>query len=595
MISGDRSPRRKGRQLAGTILSLVVLLGLMIVLFPGTSAAAATATNVAAVATVSASSQTASTGQFAVKAVDGVVAGYPGDYTKEWATYGGRAGSWLKLAWPNPVMINKIVLYDRPNTNDQITAATISFSDGSTLSTGTLANNGAAQTFVFAAKTVTWLKVTVDSVSYTTKNIGLSEAEVWGIPSTGTPASTTPTTLPPTTTTTTMRRAATTTTTTQRPATVTTTLPATTTTTQRVATTTTTLPPTTTTTQRPATTMTTIPATTTTTLPATTTTTLAGSGHVITVTGSIQAAVNAAKDGDTIYIPAGTYDGIVSLGGKSNITIYGAGPSTILTHPESDDPIFEITSGSNITLHDFAFQGDYDRWVQQCLCIDALTTGHIYNIQFNTPGFVAINARGPVGQWNDVITNLEIDHCQVVGTAGEFGVYLGSGCANVKLHDCSFDRNEGRMYPPHAVYVQDCHAIYVYNNYAVNTQKNPNGYAYKAGIDVYGPSHAYDIHFDNNYAANGYGGLWLVSGSNITATGNTFENMSNAGVAIWSNVSNSTISNNKFINCLYGVTFGTDNTWANNITLTGNTATGGIPIDRAGALNLVESGNSWNK
>ncbi len=41
---------------------------------------------------------------------------------KEWSTNGGGAGSWLKLTWSSPVTLATIVLYDRPNLNDQITS-----------------------------------------------------------------------------------------------------------------------------------------------------------------------------------------------------------------------------------------------------------------------------------------------------------------------------------------------------------------------------------------------------------------------------------------------------------------------------------------
>jgi hypothetical protein len=135
--------------------------------------------NVASLATVTASSQTTSTGQLAIKAVDGIISGYPGDYTKEWATNGGKAGSWLKLVWATPQTVSKIVLYDRPNLNDQITAATIKFSDGTTLTTGALNNDGTALTITFAAKTITSIELDVTSVKSTTANIGLSEIEVW--------------------------------------------------------------------------------------------------------------------------------------------------------------------------------------------------------------------------------------------------------------------------------------------------------------------------------------------------------------------------------------------------------------------------------
>ena len=114
-----------------------------------------------------------------------MIAGYPADYTREWATDGGGAGSWLTLTWAAPMTIDRIVLYDRPNGNDQVTAGTLHFSDGSTLATGALANGGTAVTLTFTARTVTSVQFTVDAVSANTLNIGLAEIQVYGAPAWG--------------------------------------------------------------------------------------------------------------------------------------------------------------------------------------------------------------------------------------------------------------------------------------------------------------------------------------------------------------------------------------------------------------------------
>jgi parallel beta-helix repeat protein len=54
----------------------------------------------------------------------------------------------------------------------------------------------------------------------------------------------------------------------------------------------------------------------------------ASSGHVIVVSGSIQAAVDAAAPGDTVLVPPGTYDGGVVVD-KSDITIRGSRAAVI--------------------------------------------------------------------------------------------------------------------------------------------------------------------------------------------------------------------------------------------------------------------------
>ena len=128
--------------------------------------------NIAPQATVTASSDNPGTGQTKAKAIDGVIDGYPGDYTKEWATTGGVAGSWLKLVWSSSQTVNKVVLYDRPNLNDQVTGGTLTFSDGSTVNVPSLNNDGSATTITFNAKTTTSILFTVTSVSATTRQRG---------------------------------------------------------------------------------------------------------------------------------------------------------------------------------------------------------------------------------------------------------------------------------------------------------------------------------------------------------------------------------------------------------------------------------------
>jgi hypothetical protein len=134
---------------------------------------------VAPTATATASSQNTSTGQTANKAIDGSTSGYPADSTREWATVGGGAGSWLQLTWTTPQTLDRIVLYDRPNTADQITAATLTFSDGTTVNVGTLNNSGAATTVSFTARATTSVRLTITAVSRSTRNIGLAEIQTW--------------------------------------------------------------------------------------------------------------------------------------------------------------------------------------------------------------------------------------------------------------------------------------------------------------------------------------------------------------------------------------------------------------------------------
>ncbi len=96
-----------------------------------------------------------------------------------------RGRAWLKLVWGSAYTVNQVVLYDRPNSTEQITSATLNFSDGSSVAVGALNNNGTAVTVNFSARTVTSLTLTVTGATGGTSNIGLAEIQVYGSPAGG--------------------------------------------------------------------------------------------------------------------------------------------------------------------------------------------------------------------------------------------------------------------------------------------------------------------------------------------------------------------------------------------------------------------------
>lgn len=144
--------------------------------FAGTTEKFTPFTNKASVATVTASSENPSTGQTASKAIDGAATGYPNDYKREWTTNGENVGAWIQLKWPATTAVRQVILYDRPNTNDQILSGTLLFSDGSSIQVGALPNDGSPLSIVFATKNVTWIKFRVDQANGW---IGLAELEAF--------------------------------------------------------------------------------------------------------------------------------------------------------------------------------------------------------------------------------------------------------------------------------------------------------------------------------------------------------------------------------------------------------------------------------
>ncbi|MFV2055435.1 MAG: discoidin domain-containing protein, partial [Thiohalomonadales bacterium] len=137
--------------------------------------------NIASLASVTASSERTAQGQPATSAVDGFIDGWPGDATKEWSSFQEQAGAWIQLDWAGLYSVDRITLYDRPNTYDQITSATLSFSDGSTQVVSALDNaGGGVDIFLSPAVLTSSVRMTVNSTSPATVHIGLAEIEVFG-------------------------------------------------------------------------------------------------------------------------------------------------------------------------------------------------------------------------------------------------------------------------------------------------------------------------------------------------------------------------------------------------------------------------------
>lgn len=141
------------------------------------------AKNVALLAKATASSEVG--GGEAKYANDGIVGGLeiggiPNVLTHEWISAGELAGAWLKLTWDEPQTISQVVLFDRPNSDDQVTGGSIAFSDDSFARFGKLSNTGGPTSVTFPEKTITSLTVNIAAVSKKTRAIGLAEVAAYG-------------------------------------------------------------------------------------------------------------------------------------------------------------------------------------------------------------------------------------------------------------------------------------------------------------------------------------------------------------------------------------------------------------------------------
>ncbi len=129
-------------------------------------------TNVAPSATVTASTQV--NGQFSSSFVNDQVVGRPGPTTGEWAS--SESNPWVQLNWASPQDIARIVLFDRPGS-ENITGGTLQFSDGSSVSFGALPNDGQTPLEIaFNPRLVSWVRVNLNG---TGANAGLAEIQAF--------------------------------------------------------------------------------------------------------------------------------------------------------------------------------------------------------------------------------------------------------------------------------------------------------------------------------------------------------------------------------------------------------------------------------
>lgn len=111
---------------------------------------------------------------------DGVVGGYPGDITTEWASKYESTTAMVRLDWDSPRTVARIQLFDRPTELAQMTGGLLVFSDGTTIRVGALPDDARKGLEIrFPPKRVKWLLLAIDAVKPGTTNVGISEMAVF--------------------------------------------------------------------------------------------------------------------------------------------------------------------------------------------------------------------------------------------------------------------------------------------------------------------------------------------------------------------------------------------------------------------------------
>jgi hypothetical protein len=132
-------------------------------------------------------------------------------------------------------------------------------------------------------------------------------------------------------------------------------------------------------------------------------------GAIVPVTTTIQAAIDAAHDGDTISIPAGTYNESLTI--DKNLILVGAFYATTTVQAVSNQRVITVQPGHNLTIKELT-----------------LTGGRALNPGYNEGGGVQVQ--------NSVLT---IDHCYIMDNQADYGgaVFQG-GTGQVILKNNSY-------------------------------------------------------------------------------------------------------------------------------------------------------------
>jgi len=280
----------------------------------------------------------------------------------------------------------------------------------------------------------------------------------------------------------------------------------------------------------------------------------------------IQAAVDAADEGDAIYVWNGSYTDNVNV--NKQLTLEGEGMDVVTVSMEDPgDHVFEVTA-DYVNLSGFTARGATDGGVA------GIYLGNVdyCNISENN---VYVNRFGIYlsSSSNNTLTS---NNC----SNNYYGIYLSSSSNNT-LTSNTADSNNG-----HGIYLYDSSN----NTLTSNTADSNNGYG-----GIYLSSSSNNTLTSNTADSNNGHGIYLYDSSNNTLTSNTADSNNGYGGIYLSSSSNNTLtSNTADSNNGHGIYL----YYSSNNTLTSNTASDnsdtGIYLDRADnnnniACNLVQN------
>jgi len=283
-------------------------------------------------------------------------------------------------------------------------------------------------------------------------------------------------------------------------------------------------------------------------------------------TTPIQAAVDGATAGETIFVWNGSYTENVDV--NKQLTLAGAGVVTV-TNSTADHHVFNVTadyvniSGFNVTgATGDATAGIYlGSGVDHCNISNNTASNNTCGIFLNSSSNNTLSNNNAVGNFGGIGIGSSSNNTLSNNTAS--GNFYGIGIlssSNNKLSSNTANSNDFA-----GIYLESSS-----NNTLSSNTANSNNFTAGAGIHL--DSSSNDNTLSSNTASNNNCGICLGYSSNNMLSNNTASN-NNFGIFLGSS-SNNTLSNNTAgLNAYYGIYLRVS---SNNNTLTNNTASNNV-------------------
>lgn len=195
---------------------------------------------------------------------------------------------------------------------------------------------------------------------------------------------------------------------------------------------------------------------------------------------TIQAAINAASTGDTIYVAAGTYEENIKI--TKGVTLSGADRTTTIIRGDGTAHVVVIESG-NVTIKNFQITSQSS--TKDILGIKLVQQPYIRNIVIENNRVCNINTTSlyAIGIWvqslaSDIV--IKNNHIEYINSAGlAYGVLLsqydGIGSNNVRILSNQINNVSGAWFSAGIAANDDVHDVIIENNTIANLASPGSG------------------------------------------------------------------------------------------------------------------------